>query len=232
MDELAPAGTIFDRVAQRIITGSRANPNRPSLSSVPDADELEAQRRERLWGYAEVPTRFQDFTFDNFPGTVPDAVREGGSLLIWGPFGTGKTALAVSMVRDRVYRQGLAAQFITSPKLLDRIRATFSDRNGVDEADVLLRIKTIPFLVLDDLGAERVTEWVEEKLFTIINERHDEMLTTVFTTNLSPAQLGNHIGERTAWRVMEMCKVLKLDGVNLRAKSVSGVTQRGGAGSA
>jgi DNA replication protein DnaC len=179
-----------------------------------------AARRAALWDESGVPLRFQSFTLDNFPSkpalaSVRAWQKDGGeSLLLWGAFGTGKTALAVGLVRERIDR-GERAYFTTSPKLLDRIKATYSGDGAEDE--ILTLIKTVPFLVLDDLGAERVTDWVEEKLFTIINERHDEMRVTVFTTNLSPAELGAHIGERTAWRVMEMCDVLKIDGANLRA---------------
>ena len=167
-----------------------------------------------------VPMRFQTFTLDNFPtkpalALVKAWVEGGGSsLLMWGAFGTGKTALAVGLVSDRIDR-GERAYFTTTPKLLDRIKATYSKEGG-EEDEILTLIKTVPFLVLDDLGAERVTDWVEEKLFTIINERHDEMRDTVFTTNLSPAELGAHIGERTCWRVLEMCDVLKIEGPNLR----------------
>jgi DNA replication protein DnaC len=183
-----------------------------------DQEQMRSLRTDRLWDAAAVPLRFQSFTLDNFPtkSALP-AIRQEGSLLLHGSFGTGKTALAVGLLRERI-EMGTPSLFTTVTNLLDRIRATYSDRNGVDEEDVLARVKTIPFLVLDDLGAERVTDWVEEKLFTIINERHDELRATIFTTNLTPKELAAHIGERTAWRVVEMCTAVRIDGPNLRAR--------------
>ena len=193
---------------------------------------------ERRTEQAEIPLRFQAYTFDNFPGDskilaavkawaippedIEDAWDEWNkdrkeSLMLFGPFGTGKTALAVAALKSDIERGGVG-MFITVPKLLSRIRASYSDRNAADESEILDRVRSIPMLVLDDLGAERVTDWVQEKLFTIINDRHDEMLTTIFTRNLAPAELGAHIGERTAWRVMEMCEIVKITGRNLRAK--------------
>jgi DNA replication protein DnaC len=106
--------------------------------------------------------------------------------------------------------------FITVPNLLDRIRATYGPGGNGSEQEVIETVKTVEFLVLDDLGAERVTDWVAEKLFTIINHRHDEDLETVFTSNLSLEQLADHIGERTTWRIVEMADVVELSGPNLR----------------
>jgi DNA replication protein DnaC len=81
---------------------------------------------------------------------------------------------------------------------------------------VLGAVKNTTLLVLDDVGSERVNDWVQEKLFVIINHRHDYHMETIFTSNLSPAQLVRHLGERTAWRILEMCAVVHLDGPNLR----------------
>jgi DNA replication protein DnaC len=78
-------------------------------------------------------------------------------------------------------------------------------------------VRTVPLCVLDDIGAERVTDWVRERLFVIVNARHDADLPTIFTSNLAPPALDDHLGERTMWRIIEMCEVVHLDGPNLRA---------------
>ncbi len=146
------------------------------------------------------------------------------SLLLYGGFGTGKTSLAVAALRLRIKETEEPGLFMTVPDLLDSIRATYNRRRGdaddddgpTTEEEVLDAVKESAFLVLDDLGAERVTDWVAERLFVIINYRHDHDLTTIFTSNLSPEQLGDHLGERITWRIIEMCEVIKLDGPNLR----------------
>ncbi len=188
-------------------------------------------RAKSLFNRADIPPRFAGCTFDTYPAnratrTAVQAIikwsKEGpGSLLIHGPYGTGKTSLAVSCLRARVEQDETDALFLTAPGLLDRIRRTYEPRKSRDsseatEADVLDAVLHASLLVIDDLGAERPTDWVQEKLFTVINHRHDQMLPTVFTSNLDPEGLAKHLGERIAWRIVEMSEVIKLDGPNLR----------------
>ena len=74
-------------------------------------------------------------------------------------------------------------------------------------------------LILDDLGAERLTEWAAERLYMLIGQRHDEERTTVFTSNLSLEDVAAKLGERTTWRILEMCgadNIVEVKGPNLR----------------
>ncbi len=202
------------------------------------------RRMERQFRSAKIPNRFYDCTFESFPSTPQSAAalaqihywfdpdiedddesqwgpwvawRKQG-LFIYGPFGTGKSGLAIAGLRlwDDV------KLFVKVPMLLDEIRATYGERSEHRESELLDTVNNVPLLVLDDIGAERPTEWVREKLFTIIDHRHDENLDTVFTSNLSIEELAEHIGERTVWRIVEMCAVVKLDGPNLRDKGSVG----------
>lgn len=204
-------------------------------------------RVEESMDGSEIPPRFWGCTFAGYP--VSDATRDAveriklwvfgaedgaseervalaramrGSLLLYGPFGTGKTGLAVATLRALIRLNGADALFTTVPVLLDTIRRGYDrgrERDEDEGPDLLERVKESPYLVLDDLGAERVTDWVAERLFVIVNHRHDHELLTIFTSNLSPDQLGAHIGERTMWRIVEMCEIVKLDGPNLRDRA-------------
>jgi DNA replication protein DnaC len=187
---------------------------RCSFQTFPVSPETaEAYERVRFWasGPADADERAED---------DPDMqrwFRQRQSLFIYGPFGVGKTGLAVAALRRRMGEGLEAGLFITVPGLLDRIRRTYSDdRGGGSEHEVLEMVKTVPLLLLDDLGAERVTDWVAERLFVVINHRHDDDLPTIFTSNLNPEQLAAHIGERTTWRVIEMSELVHLDGPNQR----------------
>lgn len=197
---------------------------------------VEAKQRHRdgeiLEWIAEsnIPLRLIRATLADFPATpesssAVDAARnwlqgseEGHGLFIHGEYGVGKTGIASALLLECI--QGHArGYFVAVPDLMDSIRASYGDHSTEADRTLLQKVKEVPYLVLDDIGAERPSEWVVEKLFTIINRRHSEMLTTFFTSNLSIAQLAERLGERITWRIVEMCDVVHLKGPNLRAKS-------------
>ncbi len=204
--------------------------------------QIEAKRADRLFGKAQVSARFAGYTLASFPVTdearpslarlrewlTPPGdeaeesewdtwvERNKDSLLLHGAYGVGKTGLAVGILRMKLTELG-GGLFFTVPTLLDHIRSTYGPNPTADEREVIETVKNTKFLVLDDLGAERVTDWVREKLFTIINHRHDEELPTLFTSNLDVAELAQHIGERTTWRIVEMATVIHIEGPNLRS---------------
>src|SRR5919107_847732 len=67
-----------------------------------------------------------------------------------------------------------------------------------------------------DLGSERPTEWVKERIFVIVNHRYREALPTVFTSNIGPKDLAEQLGERTASRIIAMCDWISLEGDDYR----------------
>jgi len=188
---------------------------------------LARQRSERIhrpFGDAQIPERFKDWEFSTFPvtegkeeafGLARTYAREAKSesLLIIGECGVGKTGLAVCILKERIVQE-VASLFSAVPDLLDKIRSTFSGHH--DYTDVMEAVKTIDFLLLDDLGAEYPTEWVKEKLYQLIGYRHDWNLPIVATSNLSLAELEEHLGARSLWRMIEMGQVIELGGRNLR----------------
>lgn len=187
------------------------------------------KRLDHLFQQSGVPDHFEDHTLMNYPGSAATAERvrqwvvdedhtEKFSLLLYGKYGVGKTGLAVGALRLWQELHHSAALFMTVPALLDAIRSSYDHAaGGPTETKIMSQAKDVDLLVLDDLGAERATDWVQEKLFTLVNHRHDWHLATIFTSNLAPKALAGHIGERTAWRIMEMAECLAVDGPNLRA---------------
>jgi len=137
--------------------------------------------------------------------------REG--LLLWGPVGTGKTHLAVGILKIALQR-GLTGTHLKVPDLLEEIRKGYDTGNHTCES----RAKNYHLVILDDLGAEKVTEWVREKLYSIIDSRYEGQKPTIITTNCSPAELTERIGERITDRLREMCKVVKVDGKSYRGR--------------
>lgn len=177
---------------------------------------------------SNIPVRLIGLGIDDFPVTPASqkalaAVQawldgEGNDgLFIHGEYGVGKTGIVAAVLKT-LMEHDRDGYFIPVPDLLDSIRATYGEHATEDDHKLLRRVKDVELLVLDDIGAERPSDWVVEKLFTIINRRHSEMLPTFFTSNLSIPQLAERLGERITWRIVEMCDVVHLKGPNLRAK--------------
>lgn len=195
----------------------------------------EAEDLRRRLAMANIPPLFAELDFSTFPrdaakaeaierlaAVTGETVGARGAFL-WGDCGTGKTGLAVSALKQRIVGGGWG-MFVTVPELLDWLRPQ-GERGALRRPDVALeRVSSTPLLVLDDLGAERITDWARERLFLVVNHRHDHILPTVFTSNFSLAETARRLagsqgptaGNRIAWRIKEACEVIELQGRNLR----------------
>ncbi|MET7781518.1 ATP-binding protein [Streptomyces mirabilis] len=140
------------------------------------------------------------------------------SLLLIGPTGVGKTHCAWSVLRA-VAESGtqLRWQMHTAADLYAHLRP----RDGEDSHNTFQRVADAHLLVLDDLGASKWTEWVEEITYRLINHRYEECLPSVFTSNLPPAKLRDALGERVASRLTEMCDRIVLKGDDRRKGGVA-----------
>ena len=103
-----------------------------------------------------------------------------GWLVFVGPEGSGKTHLAIAVVRE-IESKGEYVCFAFVPDLLDHLRYTFSPQSSVTYDQLFEDVRTSPYLVLDDLGSHSSTPWAEEKLYQILVYRYEMMLPTVIT---------------------------------------------------
>ena len=165
-------------------------------------------KQEKTWQlhYSGVPKLFGGCTFESYQGNeklVTDLIAIAGSddhVVIRGNTGCGKTHLAVAMVRDRNVFKAL---FITVPDLLLKIRSSFNG-GSESEDEIIGRYSEIPILVLDDLGAEKVSEFVIATLYIILDRRIRECRKTIITTNLSKEEIEATFGARIASRLAGM----------------------------
>lgn len=140
-------------------------------------------------------------------------VTTGPSLLMAGVVGAGKTHQAYGAVRELV-RNGVGVRWraTTAADLYAELRP----RQGVDSERELAIVSRCPLLILDDLGAARATEWVEEITYRLINRRYNLMLPTLITTNLAIRDLRSYLGDRVASRLAQMTTRVEFEPVDRR----------------
>lgn len=212
----------------------------------PCTPECEKKNEQREWELtrrdARVATlrersglskRMRGYTLSNFRPTISNAagrarVKVDGYLESWdenreagrglyfcGGVGTGKTHLAVAVMNELMRKKRVPSLFVTVPELLDNLRETYN-KPGRNLDEWMDAVQNAEFLVLDDLGSERPTEWVKERIFVIVNHRYRDALPTVFTSNIGPKDLAEQLGERTASRIIAMCDWIALEGDDYR----------------
>lgn len=184
--------------------------------------------------------RFEGWHLDDFAGQLDSKKLElvttwrdefhdwepQRNLIVHGDVGVGKSTLAYaaarSLIAEHRFGWGISTEWVAVRQLLAQIKASFNggppiDRNLTSETNLV---------ILDDLGAERVTEWTRDWLAAIIEERYDHGAATIVTTNYTPAQLAARlghdditIGQRLVSRLIDNAVVLELRGADRRKRA-------------
>lgn len=179
------AKVIADRVAACLI------PDRFADKTFSDYSPASAGQRSNL-------EKCQDYA-ENFDTHYAD----GRCLILSGTVGTGKTHLAIAILRDAVEKQGYTGKYWTVNGLLQVIRSSYEKDSGFSESDVIASVTDTHLLVLDEVGATKQSEFEMATLFNIINSRYEWKLPTIIISNLGPKQIGEAIGERCFDRLRE-----------------------------
>jgi len=193
------------------------------------AQRISRARARSLSGV--IPRRYRGVSFERPPVTeiappVVAAVRryvnhigrqldDGRGLWFFGSVGTGKTTLAM-LVSSHALEAGRSVAIYSLPRLLAELRTTFDDDNASSLSGLIDRLTAVDLLHIDDVGAEKTSEWVLEQLYAVVNARYEQQRSIVFTTNLERGELAQQINERTVSRLEEMCEVLPLWGADAR----------------
>jgi len=118
-----------------------------------------------------------------------------GWLLLEGGYGCGKTHLAAA-IANYCIQQGEMVLFVVVPDLLDHLRAAYAPSSPVTFDERFEAVRTVPLLILDDLGSQSPSPWAQEKLYQLINYRYNARMPTVVTTNQPLAELDPRIRSR------------------------------------
>ena len=192
------------------------------------AQEISRRRAHSL--SAVVPRRYRSVSFETPPVTeieprivaatrrfasrIDHQLDAGRGLWFMGPPGTGKTTLAM-LVSKAALDAGRSVAIYSLPRLLNEIRETF--RAERSHTALLRKLTAVDLLHVDDVGAERTTDWVLEELYSIVNARYEDERSMVITTNILDREaLCEQISERTVSRLTEMCDQLPLSGDDKR----------------
>ena len=178
---------------------------------------------------AGVPRRLSRASFDNSPDLSVEMVRRlrayaarpTGMMLLHGSVGSGKTWSAVSIFRHLVTTelksggvQLYDTRFIAERKYKRMLKASFDDGAGSqrDSRDP----SRVRFLVFDDLGATRMTDWGTDEVAQLIEDRYDEELPTIVTSNLNPDDIAKFLDPRLVSRLVHDNAVLAFPDRDLR----------------
>ncbi|NLN84015.1 MAG: ATP-binding protein [Firmicutes bacterium] len=207
--------------------------------------------REKSYGLAKIPLKMRQQNFDNFSlhyyrqdemvdqrdseydkaqkvltgaKEFTQSIKDGQEtkgLYIFGGAGVGKTHL-VSAIANDLIEAGIVPLYLMVADLLDEIRRGFESDQGRENADLLIeQARGTRVLILDDIGAERSTDWSVEKLFQIVNERYLNQAPIVFTSNYDLYDLEDRMGagptgSRICSRIVEMCRLFSLEAKDIR----------------
>ena len=218
------------------------------MGTVCRCDCWKSKRLARLIAAANIPERYRECTLigygtdskypsqkdaknlvegflRDYPLMSDDDIRKSVGFLFLGPCGVGKTHLAVALLRHVIEQTGESGLFYNFNDLLKEIRGSWDPVSQTSELDVLRPVMDARVLVLDELGANKPTDWVRDTLYYIINNRYVERRLTVFTSNYldKPVKSGDEtltdrIGTPLRSRLYEMCQEVEIKGRDSRTE--------------
>lgn len=221
-------------------------------SAVVPCECRQRTRVERALAAARIPARYLSCAFTNFDlyserggprneslwnafGVVQKYLAEyplvdGRGLLLMGETGVGKTHLAVALLKGLI-EKGADALFVDYQELLKRMQSSYDRTALTPERRVIGPVLDAEVVLIDDLGANRISEWVEDTVNYLLNQRYNEKKPTLLTANLADERMsgrpGNRVtrasfeerlGPRVASRLHEMCRVVEVAAEDYRKR--------------
>ncbi|OGL39538.1 MAG: hypothetical protein A3C43_10945 [Candidatus Schekmanbacteria bacterium RIFCSPHIGHO2_02_FULL_38_11] len=210
------------------------------IAQVKRCECFKTKSRNKLIEQGKIPGRYRFCTFESYENHDPSQrvakriaeqfvknypdVDDAGLFFI-GDCGVGKTHLSVAILQALIKTKGVPCIFFDFWDLLKSIQMSFSPDSEVSESEILSPVLNKEVVLLDDLGAHKVTDWRRDILTYIINKRYNEKRVTIITTNYlieKPSKsnedtLEDRIGYRLVSRLYEMCRIVEIRGKDFRS---------------
>jgi DNA replication protein DnaC len=194
-----PLESVMERCREKSIEGGR-------IYAVAEEKIYGEKPPDESWTgkYNGISRLYKDCCFDSFKGSdkmisyLKEVSKTDKSIVLRGQTGCGKTHLAISIAKEQRF-----FIFISVPDLLLKIRSSFNGGHE-SEDEIISEYSSVETLVLDDMGAEKTSDFAITTLYIILDRRIRECLKTIITTNLLQSEIEATFGARIASRMSAM----------------------------
>ena len=201
---------------------------------------MKMRRMKNLLKFANIPDAFKDMRLETFRvdvykdrkskediKIVVDIVKEyfkiieknlenGQGLYFYSETkGSGKTRLAASIANELIHKHNIHVKFAVSTQIINEIKRTWDRESEYTESKLLDALSAAKVLVIDDFGTEQVKGWINDKYYSILNERYINKKVTIFTSNCSIK--GLPYNDRIINRVEEMAHPVPFPNESIRS---------------
>ena len=143
---------------------------------------------------------------------------------LWGRPGNGKTLFCCIALNELIFHSCRPGKFISlSRKFFQTLRHTFDEESTIhgQALPIVESLSSVPFLVIDDFGVQRNTEWELEMLYNLVDARYSDQRLTMVTTNRPLDEIKELADGRIYSRFLEMCKIIQVTAPDYREYSKS-----------
>ncbi len=178
----------------------------------------------KLWNF---PIRFLNWEkqhlLKHFQNLLDDIIQNWDKyvgLYLTGSAGSGKTCFVCVLAKELIKQNKVnEIYFINTTEFFFEIKSTFDKETKIfNDYDLIKKYAEKEYLILDDVGAEKITEYVRQSFYVLVNKRYLNNLFTIITSNYTIDDLSKVFDDRIASRLSEMCKVVDLGNIDLRTQ--------------